>query len=120
MMQLFPLHKKYLQAFSLIETIVASVIFMIVFLLSMQTLTSLVKYDIADTSYLIMENELQKTRKNLVLHESFPTKQDFIYDWGEVKIDITPYMDNVYQVELTAVSKLKNKTINYRFLQATP
>lgn len=112
--------KNKLQAFSLVETIVASVIFMIIFLIGMYTLTSLVKYDIADTSYLIMENEIQKLRKNIVLNESFPTEQDYVYMWGNVSIHITPYRNNVYQVELTAVSKEKKKTINYRFLQAAP
>ncbi len=109
-----------LQAFSLIETIVASVIFMIIFLISMHTLTSLAKYDITDTSYLNMENELQKLRKGLVLGESFPTEQEYVYEWGNINIHITPYRNNVYLVELTAVSKKMHKTIYYRFLQATP
>lgn len=120
MIDIFALSKKSLQAFSIMETIVSSVIFMIVFLIGMHTLTNLVKYDIADTSYLVMENELQKMRKSIVLYESFPTEQDFIYDWGDINMRITLYKDNVYQVELTAVSKEKNKTINYRFLQASP
>lgn len=112
--------KKGLSAFSLIETIVASVIFMIIFIIAMHTLTNIVKYDITDTSYLIMENELQKLRKSIVLDNSFPVEQEYVYEWGDIKIHITPYRNNVYQVELTAVSKKKNKTINYRFLQATP
>ena len=120
MIYIFAIYQKSLQAFSLIETIVASVIFMIVFLIAMHTLTSLIKYDIADTSYLLMENELQKLRKSIVLNEHFPSKQVYTYEWGDANIHITPYKDNVYQIELTAVSKEKNKTISYRFLQATP
>lgn len=120
MKYIFALYNKSLQAFSLIETIVASAIFMIVFLIGMHTLTSLVKYDITDTSYLVMENELQKLRKGIVLNESFSAEQDYTYEWGDVNIHITPYKDNVYQIVLTAVSKEKNKTVRYRFLQATP
>lgn len=117
---IYAICKNNLQAFSLIETIVASVIFMIVFLIGMYTLTSLVKYDIADTSYLIMENELQKLRQRIVIDESFPTEQEYVYEWGNVIIDIIPYRNNVYKIELTAVSKEKSKIINYRYLQATP
>lgn len=120
MKYIFAIYKKSLQAFSLIETIIASVFFMIVFLISMHTLTSLIKYDIADTGYLIMENELQKLRKGVILNESFPTEQYYTYEWGNVNIHITPYKRNVYQIKLTAVSKEKNKTISYRFLQAAP
>lgn len=120
MSNIYVVCKMKLQAFSLMETIVASVIFMIIFLIGMYTLTSLVKYDITDTSYLTMENELQKLRKSLVLEESFPTEQEYVYEWGDINIHIAPYRDNVYLVELTAVSKKMHKTIYYRFLQTTP
>ena len=116
----FAIYNKPLQAFSLIETIVASVIFMIVFLIGMHTLSSLVKYDITDTNYLVMENEIQKLRKGIVLNESFPFEQDYVYEWGHINIHITPYKDNVYQIILTEVSKKENKTVKYRFLQAAP
>lgn len=120
MKHIFAICKKSLQAFSIIETIVASVIFMIIFLIGMYTLTGLVKYNLMDTSYLVMEYELQKLRKNIILNNSFPTKQRYTYEWGEASIYITPYRDNVYLINLIAVSKEKNRTISYRLLQATP
>lgn len=114
------LYTKSLQAYSLVETIVSSVIFMIIFLIGMYTLTNLTRYDIADASYLVMEMELQKLRQEIILSNPFPTEQDYIYKWGEIHVCIIQYKNEVYQVEVTAVSQKGHKTIRYRFLQAAP
>lgn len=120
MKKIFTIYAKSLPAYSLIETIVASVIFMIVFLIGMYTLTGLTKHDLTDADYLAMEVGLQKLRKEITLAAPFPAEQNYVYEWGEISVYIECYKDEVYRIELTAVSKKKHKTISYRFLQATP
>lgn len=111
---------KTLTASTLMETIVASIIFMIVFLMGMHTLTRLMDHGVSDTDYLLMESELQKLRKSITFDGVFPFEQSYTHEWGNTNIYITPYRDKVYQIKVTAINKKKRKSISYRFLQSTP
>lgn len=112
------IYQKTLKAYCLMETIVSSVIFMIVFLIGMHVLTQLAGYGRADTNSIVMEVELQKQRKRIAGSVLFPTKQNHTYNWGKVIVDIAHYRGTVFVVELKAIDKEKRKTIACRFLQA--
>lgn len=109
-----------LSASTLIETITASVIFMIVFIMAMDTMTRLLGFDNNDSDYIMMENDIKKCRKQIGQKELQPGKETYIYKWGEVEVEIINYKENVYQVDLIAKGAKKHRRIGYRFLQANP
>jgi hypothetical protein len=106
------LYGKKLSASTLLETVTASVIFMIIFVMAMDTLTRLLTFDIGDSDYIVIENDLRKCRKQISKSELRPEKRTFHYDWGELNVEITAYKENIYQIDM------KCRHINYRFLQA--
>lgn len=107
-----------LQAYCLVETIVSSVIFMIVFLLGMYALTQLVGYSMVDVNSVVVELELQKQRKRIAKNVLSPAKQNYAYTWGEIIVNIAHYRGDVFVVDLEAIDKEKRKITTFRFLQA--
>lgn len=122
------LYNKYLKnifnrklvASTLIETITASVIFMIVFIMAMDTMTRLLGFDSNDADFIVMENDIKKCRKEINQKELQPGKETYIYSWGEIELEIKNYKENIYQVDLMAISVKKHRRIEYRFLQVNP
>jgi len=112
------LFNRELAASTLIETITASVIFMIIFIMAMDTMTRLFVFDSIDTDYIVMENDIKKCRRKINQKELYSGRETYRYEWGEIEVEITNYKDNVYQVDLIATSVKKHRRIGYRFLQA--
>ncbi len=111
--------RKRLQASTLMETITASIIFMIVFVMAMDTLTRLLTFDKDGAEYIQVENELGRCRKLIRQSELRPETSTYLYDWGEIRVEILNYKENVFLVNMVATGK-KQRTISYRFLQANP
>ncbi len=115
-------HRKLLStqltASSLLETITASVIFMIIFVMTMDTLTHLMTFDSKSADYIIIENELRKCKRQICLHEVRPEVKNIKYNWGEINIRISCYSENLFQVDMTAKTINKQHQISYRFLKA--
>lgn len=106
---------KKLRGSTLVETLTASVIFMIVFMLAMNTLTRLLSVD-SDTDYVIIENDLRKCRRILNRSELHPGTRTYPYEWGEVEVDIHIYKNDILQVEMTTHSRKQYRQISYRYL----
>ncbi|MBP1615004.1 MAG: hypothetical protein H6Q13_2452 [Bacteroidetes bacterium] len=107
-----------LAASTLLETIIASVIFMIIFVMAMDTLTRLMTFDNEDADYIVIENELRKCKRLVCLNELRSEAKTFTYDWGEIDVEISNYKENIYQVNMVAVTTNQHRKISYRFLKA--
>ncbi|GEM_PF-1107211 len=108
-----------LSATSLVETIVSSIIFMIVFIIAMDALTNLLVYDQKNPNYIIVENDLKKCRRTIE-KEGFDeniNEKRYPYEWGEIKVSVSPYKDNVLLINMTSHVD-KGQSIGYYFLYA--
>lgn len=108
-----------LRASTLLETITASVILMIVFIMAMDTLTRLFAYE-SDSKVLLVESDLGRFRKQLASRELTPAITTFTQTWGEIKVSISPYRSGLFQIELQAFSSKGKMLSCYRYLQSNP
>jgi hypothetical protein len=109
---------KTLSGSTLLETIVASVIFMIVFVLAMDILTRLIVFDNEDADYLVVENDLRKCQRQICLNAITPETKTYKYDWGEINVEVSDYKENIYQVKMVAMTNKQHRQIRFRFLKA--
>ncbi|MDR0893649.1 MAG: hypothetical protein LBN24_13755 [Mediterranea sp.] len=107
-----------LQASTLIETIVASIIFLCVFGMAMDTLTRLFASGRDEADYLLVESVMNRQRRALEQHPpTGASAKSYPYRWGELRIEMHPYGEssNLLEVDMQAVT-LRKKEINYRFI----
>ena len=112
-------HRVKLSASTLIETITASVIFMIVFVIAMDVLTTIITHDTKDSDYIVVENEISKLRRDIIDNGDDIRVGDSVYEfgWGEVRLNISEYRNNgVFLVDIDAVSLKGRRMAAYRFL----
>ncbi len=120
MIRLKILLSKKIVGSTLLETITASIIFMIVFIMAMNTLTRLAKATKADAEYFAIENELKKCQTLICTSIVYPKSETYAYEWGEITIDILNYRNNIYQVNMIACTNKSHKKLFYRFLTKNP
>ena len=112
-------HRVKLSASTLIETITASVIFMIVFVIAMDALTTIMTHDTKDSDYIVVENEISKLRRDIIDNGDDIRVGDSVYEfgWGEVRLNISEYRNNgIFLVDIDAVSLRGRRMAVYRFL----
>ncbi|MDR0961936.1 MAG: hypothetical protein LBM62_05185 [Mediterranea sp.] len=109
-----------LRASSLAETITASVIFLLIFVMAMDTLTRLLTSGGNDTEYVVLENELNRCRRQIAGSTLQPQEYTKTFDEGEIEVSITHYKENIYQIDLSVVGVARHRRIHYRYLQANP
>lgn len=106
------------RASSIIEVIVASLIFMLVFALSLTTLTRLTLRQ--DEAVLLIEAE-KELNKTLKIRENQPigTYID-TFDWGSISTIISDYekFENIRQIHLRATLTNSRKSLEIRRLVA--
>lgn len=112
--------RKRLRGSTLLETMTASIIFMIVFIMAMDTLTCLLTFDNSDADYIVIENELRRCQKQLRQSELRPGTLTFPYKWGEITVEVSSYKGNVYRVDMVATGQKKHRKTGYRFLHVNP
>lgn len=108
---------KILPATSLLETIVSSVIFMILFLIAMHSLTYFVMFENRSPNLVNVYSDM-KNCKNMIEKEwiTESTRERFYYfPWGEIKITATPYRDNVWLINMN-MENGNGSTVHYYFL----
>ncbi len=105
---------------TLLETITASVIFMIVFVMSMDTLTRLLTFDSSDSDCVVIENALSKCKRELCRQELRPGTRVYPYKWGEISVEISTYRGDVFQINMVATGPKEHCKTGYRFLLANP
>jgi len=106
---------------TLIETITASVIFMIVFVMALDALTGIMTHDTRDSDYIIIENDINKLRREIVLNieDISLGSSRYEYKWGEIRLDISDYNDTgISLVDIEAISLTGKRMSYYRFLLA--
>jgi hypothetical protein len=103
---------------TLLETITASVILMIVFVMAMDTLTQLTVFNNEDANGLVVENDLKKCQRQICLDEIMPRAKTFKYDWGEINVNISNYKVNIYEVDMVAIANNHHRKVHFRFLKA--
>lgn len=108
-----------LQATSLLETIVSSIIFMIVFIIAMHSMTNLLVYENRQPNYLIIENDMKKCR-HLIEKEGIDEnvhEKYYSFPWGKVKVSVSPYKDSILLIHMVSEIE-KGQSIVYHFLYA--
>lgn len=103
---------------TLLETIVASVILMIIFTLAMDTLTRLMVLDNEDADYLRMETDIDRCRREICKNDLVPGERTYEYDWGKIEVDISSYKEEIYQIEMIAITNKQHRQIRFRYLNA--
>lgn len=106
-----------LPATSLLETIVSSVIFMIIFIIAIHSITHLLAYETKQPNWLIIENDMKKCRR-IIEKEGVNESRDaryYSFSWGSIRVSATPYKDNILQVEMSSEIE-SGQSISYYFL----
>lgn len=106
-----------LQATSLLETIVSSIIFMIVFIIAMHSMTHLLVYENRQPNYLIIENDMKKCRRMMEKEgiDANAGEQSYSFPWGKVNVSVSPYKGNILLIHMTL--EIENgQSIGYHFL----
>lgn len=104
-------------ASTLLETIVASVIFMIVFAMAIDTLTRIMIFDHKDSEYLLIESSFGKCDREMRSKKIIAGNESYTFDWGEIHVSITNDKKNLYHIEMNAVTKSK-KEVSYQYIIA--
>jgi hypothetical protein len=100
-----------LQATSLLETIVSSIIFMIVFIIAMHSMTNLLVYENRQPNYLIIENDMKKCR-HLIEKEGIEEnvrEKYYSFPWGKVRVSVSPYKGNIFLIYWLLKLKTDNR-----------
>lgn len=111
----FKLLKIGLSGSTLLETIVASVIFMIIFGMAMDILTRILISNHKDNENLLIESAFSKCQRELTKNSIAIGIQTFTFDWGEIQVTISPYESDLFKVEMNATTKA-NKSVRYRYI----
>lgn len=92
-----------LQGSSIIEVLVASLVFLLIFCITMETLTRIASVR-HDESMLSVEKDLQDTVHEFSVRSFTEGEHTRTYDWGEIDIEIKPYneLPGIHFVTFTA------------------
>lgn len=111
-------YSKFLKASTVVEVVVASVIFMLMFCLSLEVLTKMNQNGKStEMLQVIMDrNEFvqQVSAGNLGYGNYMKS-----FDWGEIHVKIQPHMKHKYLRDIHFTGKMKSgkKLLEYRFLK---
>lgn len=109
---------KILPALSLIEIIVASVIFLTVFMISLHTVVSLTIHQKDDTVYIVADMSVKDTLAEYIAGNIDTSLYEKEYSWGNITGRLDPYGDYHGIEELTLVARLSpdNREMIYKYL----
>lgn len=107
-----------LPALSLIEVIVASVIFLAVFMISLHTVVSLVGRQNDDAIYIVADMAIKSTYAEYVLGNINMPEYKKEYSWGDITGRLNLYGDYSGIEELTLIARLSpgGREIVYKYL----
>ena len=107
--------KRSLKGASLVEALVASVIFLTVFLMAMDSLMNIARINHSGVSPVEMEAAVRDCLKKI--EDGSTDKRSYCYQWGSVEVDAQPYKAFDDLLDVTVTAKAKNGcAIIYRFL----
>lgn len=107
--------KKLLKGTSLVEALVASVIFITVFLIAMNSVVSISRVNHSGASPAEMEETIRDCMERF--EKGKEDRASYDYSWGRIEINAESYgkMEDLSDVTLTAKAK-NGCTIIYRYL----
>lgn len=105
------------QASTLLETIVASVIFMIIFVMAMDTMTRIAVSNQKDGEYLLIESSFNKCTREIKNKELAVGTDVYMFKWGRIDVTVSPYTEKLFLVEMNAVTDRKRE-VSYRYIAA--
>ncbi|MCM1177257.1 MAG: hypothetical protein NC115_01810 [Bacteroidales bacterium] len=108
--------KVYLGAYSIVEPIVASVIFMLSFLLAVDAISSVDMLGMKSIRLQEVEEAMETCAEDYVRESSCTgTEKVYMFDWGTITVSAEVYLDGL--LEVTVMSETKNGTdMVYRYL----
>lgn len=106
-----------LKASTLLETIVASVIFLIIFAMAIDTMTRMMVFDHQDSEYLLIESAFNKYEREMRNKEIVVGSENYTFEWGGMNVITTYYEDGLYLIEMNALSNSKKK-VKYQYILA--
>ncbi|CCZ08342.1 MULTISPECIES: hypothetical protein [Culturomica] len=91
---------KRLGASTLVEVIVAALILMIVFAVTMETL---VRFSVQDSEPIELTDAVTAVRTYYRLSGKEEENETLEYKWGKIRVDVKPYRPGFRQVTLTVI-----------------
>lgn len=110
-----------LPASSLLETIVSSVIFMILFVMAMHALTRLLVHENKHPHHLVMESDMKKCKRMIEKEGVDENAEDkyYAFPWGKVKVSVSPYKGDILLIHITPEIEGAQQA-GYHFLHVNP
>ncbi|MCX4336579.1 MAG: hypothetical protein K1V99_11585 [Bacteroidales bacterium] len=107
--------KKSLKGASLVEALVASVIFLTVFFIAMSSMTDIARVNLSGASPVDMEEAVRQCLESFAAGTA--DKASYAYMWGDIEIESEPYKAADDLKDVTVTAKAKNGcTVIYRYL----
>lgn len=108
--------KKKLKGNSLLECIVAGVILLVCFTVTMEVLTriTLSKSDLS--TQVVMELSLRSKIREHLNQDYLPGKYTSHYEWGTLETETRDYHEKLYRLTLTAYPTKECKPMKYEYL----
>lgn len=104
-----------LKGASLVEALVASVIFLTVFLIAMDSLANIARLNLSGASPVAMEEAVGKCLEKFAAETA--NRRTYSYPWGDIEIGAKPYDAAGDVLDVTVMAKVKNgNTVIYRYL----
>ncbi len=112
--------RKKLAGSTLIETVVASVLFLVIFLIAVETVTR-VRSVLPDDTLLQAAVDLEACAREFLEKADEPGTSLRSYDWGEIEATVSPYpaADGFQAVNFEIRIDHGRQTLNYRILTPT-
>lgn len=109
--------KRNAKAASLAETIVAALILLVTFMITMETLSRLIIREGNGKVSIDSIAALQQCRQES-LSDFFPDHPEIQeYEWGELQVSVTPYAYGLYQVTLKVKLQEGGRKIEFTYLK---
>lgn len=107
--------RKTLKGASLVEALVASVIFLTVFLIAMSSLINIARIKVSGPSPVEIEDAVEECIARFKYESDNSRSYDF--EWGVVEVDAKPYETFAEVFDVTVSAKVKNgMTVIYRYV----
>lgn len=107
--------KRSLKGASLVEALVASVIFLTVFLIAMNSLTDIARVRFSGTSPAVVEEAVGGCLAKFAAETA--DRAVYSYPWGDIEIVAEPYRASDDLLDVVVTAKVKNQnTVIYRYL----
>lgn len=107
--------KTTLQGASLVEALVASVIFLTIFLIAMSSLVNIARIKVSGPSPVEIEDAVEECIAKF--KDESDDSRSYDFEWGVVEVDAKPYRASDRVLEVAASAKVKyGRTVVYRYI----